>query len=76
MSNVGERHRRKLSPKCPRCKSRGAYMAKRAIGGAEVRCAGCGHLYNNVMSLWPFTRAGGKTVTTTPEPAESIKTGT
>jgi len=75
MSKSGERHRRNLSPKCPKCGSRGAYMSPRELGGAEVRCAGCGHLYNNAVSSWPFARAGGKTVTVTPEPVSSIKTG-
>lgn len=54
MSNSGERHRRGLSPKCLKCGSRGAYMSPRALGGAEVRCPKCGHLYNNQIVPWPF----------------------
>lgn len=72
MSNAGERHRRNLSPKCPKCGSRGAYMSPRELGGAEVRCAKCGHLYNNPVTPWPFAIAGTPRAV---EPISAVKTG-
>jgi hypothetical protein len=48
-------------------------MSPREMGGAEVRCARCGHLYNNPATPWPFAVVNAPAVML--EPISSIKTG-
>jgi hypothetical protein len=81
MGKSGERHRRNLPGKCPKCGARGAYLARREIGGADVRCPQCEHLYNNPVMPWPFSvpgKAAPLPVSTpeTPETPETLSVAT